>query len=95
MNAWAPAPQFIEVMAEMFAYYGYLYDHINDPRRVRDAAGGYTSVDERHVPIPWDGPTWTPTGPQLGSRPGTPCVLDYGGSHMFIAGVCCDCGLTY
>lgn len=50
-------------------------------------------LDETGRPIPWTGPTWTPTGPTLGAKPGTLC--DESGSHLFISGVCCDCGLEY
>lgn len=75
------------------AYYEYLQRHVNDPRRVRDIDGGYTSVDETHRPLLWDGPTWEPTDGTLEVRPGTPCAES--GSHLFVSGTCADCGLVY
>lgn len=72
-------------------YDEYLQQHIDDPRRVRDDDGGYTSVDETHRPIVWEGPTWSTPGNLLAVKPGTPCA-DYG-SHLFVSGVCADCGL--
>ena len=65
--------------------------HIDDPRRMRDVDGGYTSVDHTHRPIRWDAPSWAPTGPTVGVRPGTPC--EEFASHCLVAGVCADCGL--
>lgn len=72
-------------------YDEYLQQHINDPRRVW-TDGEYTSVDERHQPITWNGPTWSPIDGTLETRPGTPCA-GYG-SHLFVSGCCADCGLT-
>jgi hypothetical protein len=45
-----------------------------------------------HEVRPWAGPTWTPTGPTLGTKPGTYCHED--GSHLLVAEVCANCGLT-
>lgn len=82
----------IQKAGSMNAYDEYLQRHVNDPRRLRPD-GQYTSVDETHAVIVWEGPTWSPTGDTLEPRPGTPCAES--GGHLFVSGCCADCGLVY
>lgn len=46
-----------------------------------------------HAVTPWAGATWSTTDGTLTAKPGTYCAED--GSHLFVSGVCANCGLTY
>lgn len=46
-----------------------------------------------HAVRPWSGATWTNADGTLAAKPGTYCADD--GSHLFVSGVCANCGLTY
>ena len=46
-----------------------------------------------HAVKPWDGATWSNADGTLAARSGTYCAEV--GSHLFTAGVCANCGLTY
>jgi hypothetical protein len=41
----------------------------------------------------WSDATWTNADGTLAAKPGTYCAED--GSHLFVSGVCANCGLTY
>lgn len=60
---------------------------------VEHLCAGMPSLDPvTHTVRPWGGQTWRSTTGKLDAKPGTYCAS--AGSHLFVASVCANCGLT-